>query len=110
MIEREVLQKKPNIEWTAIAGLKEAKSLLQEAVVLPNIVPDFFKVFWTISLEEHSWFWCIQLADFNNLQALTRLSVMHVFPELSRHTFKLINTAVRWVGRTYKIIFSSDIL
>jgi katanin p60 ATPase-containing subunit A1 len=44
MIEREVLQKKPNIEWDAIAGLKEAKSLLQEAVVLPNIVPDFFKV------------------------------------------------------------------
>ena len=44
MIEREVLQKKPNIEWNSIAGLQEAKSLLQEAVVLPNIVPDFFKV------------------------------------------------------------------
>jgi len=45
MIEREVLQKKPNVEWKSIAGLKEAKSLLQEAVILPNIVPDFFKVF-----------------------------------------------------------------
>jgi len=44
MIEREVLQRKPNVEWTSIAGLKEAKSLLQEVVVLPTIVPDFFKV------------------------------------------------------------------
>lgn len=43
MIERDVLQRKPNVEWGSIAGLKEAKSLLQEVVVLPNIVPDFFK-------------------------------------------------------------------
>lgn len=43
MIEREVLQRKPNVEWGSIAGLKDAKSLLQEVVVLPNIVPDFFK-------------------------------------------------------------------
>lgn len=44
MIEREVLQRKPNVDWSSIAGLKEAKALLQEVVVLPNIVPDFFKV------------------------------------------------------------------
>lgn len=43
MIERDVLQRKPNVQWTSIAGLKDAKSLLQEVVVLPNIVPDFFK-------------------------------------------------------------------
>ena len=43
MIEREVLQRKPNVQWQSIAGLKEAKSLLQEVVVLPNIVPEFFK-------------------------------------------------------------------
>ncbi len=43
MIERDVLQRKPNVEWASIAGLKDAKSLLQEVVVLPNIVPDFFK-------------------------------------------------------------------
>jgi katanin p60 ATPase-containing subunit A1 len=44
MIEREVLQKKPNVQWQSIAGLKDAKSLIQEVVVLPNIVPEFFKV------------------------------------------------------------------
>lgn len=43
MIERDVLQRKPNVDWESIAGLKEAKALLQEVVVLPNIVPDFFR-------------------------------------------------------------------
>ena len=43
IIERDVLYKNPDIKFNDIAGLHEAKALLQEAVVLPRIVPDFFK-------------------------------------------------------------------
>ena len=43
IIERDVLYKDPDIKWGDIAGLHEAKALLQEAVVLPLIMPDFFK-------------------------------------------------------------------
>ena len=43
MLERELLIQDPNIRWTDIAGLHNAKALLQEAVVLPLMMPDFFK-------------------------------------------------------------------
>lgn len=43
LIERDMLQHNPNVRWTDIAELKEAKRLLDEAVVLPLLMPDFFK-------------------------------------------------------------------
>ncbi|XP_021366779.1 katanin p60 ATPase-containing subunit A1-like [Mizuhopecten yessoensis] len=42
-LERDIVQKNPNIRWDQVADLVEAKKLLQEAVVLPLIIPDFFK-------------------------------------------------------------------
>jgi len=42
MLERDCIDKCPQVKWESIAGLKEAKSLLEEAVVLPLIMPDFF--------------------------------------------------------------------
>lgn len=42
--ERDIVQKNPNIRWDDIADLFEAKRLLEEAVVLPMWMPDFFKV------------------------------------------------------------------
>lgn len=44
IIERDIVQKNPNIHWDDIADLHEAKRLLEEAVVLPMWMPDFFKV------------------------------------------------------------------
>lgn len=41
-LEREVLDKSPGIGWSKIAGLLEAKRVLQEATVLPLIMPQFF--------------------------------------------------------------------
>lgn len=38
------MQKDPNVHWSDIADLAEAKRLLEEAVVLPMWMPDFFKV------------------------------------------------------------------
>lgn len=42
-IESSVLDTKVNVTWDSIAGLAEAKQLLQEAVVLPLWMPDYFK-------------------------------------------------------------------
>lgn len=43
MLERDILQKNPNIRWDDIADLSEAKRLLEEAVVLPMWMPEYFK-------------------------------------------------------------------
>lgn len=43
MLERDCVDKCPQVEWDAIAGLEQAKSLLEEAVVLPLIMPDYFQ-------------------------------------------------------------------
>lgn len=43
MLERDIVQKNPNIHWDDIADLRDAKRLLEEAVVLPLWMPDFFK-------------------------------------------------------------------
>ncbi|XP_062572850.1 titin homolog [Saccostrea cucullata] len=42
-LERDIVQKNPNVSWDSIADLVEAKALLKEAVVLPLVIPDFFK-------------------------------------------------------------------
>ncbi|XP_031635698.1 katanin p60 ATPase-containing subunit A-like 1 isoform X3 [Contarinia nasturtii] len=42
-LEKDILQRNPSIQWNDVAGLVEAKAILQEAVVLPIIMPEFFK-------------------------------------------------------------------
>ena len=42
-LERDIVEGRLNVRWDAIAGLTEAKGLLQEAVVLPLWMPDYFK-------------------------------------------------------------------
>ncbi|XKL62840.1 hypothetical protein PGB90_002673 [Kerria lacca] len=42
-LEKDILLRNPNVKWTNVAGLNEAKSILQEAMVLPVIMPEFFK-------------------------------------------------------------------
>jgi katanin p60 ATPase-containing subunit A1 len=44
VLERDIVQKDPNVHWSDIADLAEAKRLLEEAVVLPMWMPEFFKV------------------------------------------------------------------
>ena len=42
-VEKDIVDTKVSVSWEAIAGLSEAKHLLQEAVVLPLWMPDYFK-------------------------------------------------------------------
>ena len=42
-LERDVLDASPGVKWDMIAGLTDAKRLLEEAVVLPILMPDFFQ-------------------------------------------------------------------
>ncbi|VDK42525.1 unnamed protein product [Anisakis simplex] len=42
-IERDIIQQQPDVRWCDIAGLEDAKKLLKEAVVLPSVIPQFFK-------------------------------------------------------------------
>lgn len=42
-LERDIVQRNPNVRWQDIAGCEEAKRLLKEAVVLPMVMPDYFK-------------------------------------------------------------------
>ncbi|THD23495.1 Katanin p60 ATPase-containing subunit A1, partial [Fasciola hepatica] len=43
MLERDIVQRNPNVRWDDIAELDDAKRLLKEAVVLPMVLPNFFK-------------------------------------------------------------------
>ncbi|KAH8248104.1 hypothetical protein KR038_000496, partial [Drosophila bunnanda] len=43
ILERDILQKDPKVRWSDIADLHDAKRLLEEAVVLPMLMPDYFK-------------------------------------------------------------------
>lgn len=42
MIEKEVVESNPNVKFEDIAELEQAKKTLQEAVLLPLLMPDFF--------------------------------------------------------------------
>lgn len=43
-LERDILQRNPDVHWKDVVGLHDAKSVLQEAMVLPLVMPDYFKV------------------------------------------------------------------
>ncbi|XP_049954824.1 katanin p60 ATPase-containing subunit A-like 1 [Schistocerca serialis cubense] len=41
-LEKDIIHRNPNVQWNRVAGLSEAKAILQEAMVLPMLMPDFF--------------------------------------------------------------------
>lgn len=43
MLERDVVEKNPNVSFDDIAELDEAKKVLSEAVLLPILMPGYFK-------------------------------------------------------------------
>ena len=43
MLERDVIERNPQVKFDDIADLNEAKKILQEAVLLPILMPDYFK-------------------------------------------------------------------
>lgn len=64
--ERDILQKNPNIHWDDIADLTEAKRLLEEAVVLPMWMPDYFKV-------SQSTIWCFCSLTMSVSESMSQL-------------------------------------
>jgi len=43
-IKKDILQCNPDVAWSKVAGLQEAKEILLEAMMLPILRPDYFKV------------------------------------------------------------------
>ena len=43
-LEKEILETNPRVKWDDIAGLSEAKRILQEAIVFPLLMPGYFQV------------------------------------------------------------------
>jgi len=43
MLERDCVDRCPQVSWDEIAGLEEVKSLLEEAVLLPLMLPQYFR-------------------------------------------------------------------
>lgn len=43
MLERDCIDRCPQVKWDSIAGLDQAKQLLEEAVVLPLVMPEYFQ-------------------------------------------------------------------
>jgi len=43
MMERDCVDRSPQVAWDSIAGLEQAKALLEEAVVLPLVMPEYFQ-------------------------------------------------------------------
>jgi len=43
MLERDCIERCPSVSWDAIAGLEQPKTLLEEAVVLPLVMPEYFQ-------------------------------------------------------------------
>ena len=42
LVENDMLEARPDVSFDSIAGLEDAKALLQEAVVLPVLIPGYF--------------------------------------------------------------------
>ncbi|XP_069147665.1 katanin p60 ATPase-containing subunit A1-like [Solanum lycopersicum] len=42
-LEKEILETNPGVKWDDIAGLSEAKRILQEVMVLPLLMPEYFQ-------------------------------------------------------------------
>ena len=43
-LEKEILETNQGVKWDDIAGLSEAKRILQEVMVLPLLMPEYFQV------------------------------------------------------------------
>lgn len=54
-LERDILQRNPDVRWKDVIGLDDAKTVLQEAVVLPLVMPDYFKVRFFVCCFEIWW-------------------------------------------------------
>jgi katanin p60 ATPase-containing subunit A1 len=49
-LERDIVQRNLNVKWDSIAGCEQAKKLLKEAVILPMIMPEYFKVDYFVNI------------------------------------------------------------
>lgn len=73
MLERDVLETSPGIRWDDVAGLSEAKRLLEEAVVLPLWMPEYFQVLQFNFMYEHGTLFFPALAKNFYLKSKGRL-------------------------------------
>lgn len=83
---RDMLDASPGVSWGDIAGLAEAKRVLQENVILPLYMPDYFQgIRRPVKVSSHtcsaaSVIFCLGQDTSNALDVLFRHLLLHALP------------------------------
>jgi SpoVK/Ycf46/Vps4 family AAA+-type ATPase len=113
-----ILKNPPNVKWTDIAGLEDAKRAIQQAVVYPSLRPDIFPLGWPKGILLFGPPGCgktlLSAAVANEIKAtfitVDAASIMSKWlGEAERNVAKLFNTARKASQKSPAIIFIDEL-
>ena len=113
-----ILKNPPNVKWTDIAGLEDAKKAVQQAVVYPSLRPDIFPLGWPKGILLFGPPGCgktlLSAAVANEIKAtfitVDAASIMSKWlGEAERNVAKLFNTARKASQKSPSIIFIDEL-
>jgi len=113
-----ILKNPPNVKWTDIAGLEDAKKAIQQAVVYPSLRPDIFPLGWPKGILLFGPPGCgktlLSAAVANEIKAtfisVDAASIMSKWlGEAERNVAKLFNTARKASQKSPAIIFIDEL-
>jgi SpoVK/Ycf46/Vps4 family AAA+-type ATPase len=113
-----ILKNPPNVKWTDIAGLEDAKKAIQQAVVYPSLRPDIFPLGWPKGILLFGPPGCgktlLSAAVANEIKAtfitVDAASIMSKWlGEAERNVAKLFNSARKASQKSPAIIFIDEL-